>query len=1500
MKYSEVPEMSSWLKTGPVLALLICVLAGVAPAQEEHEAPNVNVEVFSRIWPTTENVQLRAWLYNTKSAVLAAYRVELAQIAPDASSIHETDEDKPDSVGYRVKHLDLGGRSPAARWTASVKGGYEDSWMDVDTKAPKLAPGVYAISMKGGGVEDRTWLVVSDRALVSKRSPDVILGWLVNAQTGQPIAGSWVHLFDDDGRVAAKQTERDGTVAFDTADVKGEYWLTATGGQPTFVIPSSPGAVQPFKAYVHTDRPVYRPGHLVQFRGTIRRAMRGDYAMPEGIGSATVEIRFSGDPVYRKELPLNEWGSFAGEFQLAPEPPLGEYDLVVTVGSGEERTVFHKEFSVQAYRKPELEPQVAIPREYYLQGETIPVTISAQYFFGSPVSGGKVEYTVTFSEESSPVPERIREAAGLGAPGVMDIERDFSGTAILDEQGQFVLEVPTTYATVDRRMLVSVTVSELALRPREAYASALITAARFRLSAEPTQYSYVLGEETPTIAILTADYEGEGLSRRVKVAVIEPMTDREGRSYEERTEYDMETDSEGRATITFQPKRPNRYQVEAWALDDESNPVYASASFHVEKPEPEEREWPTLTMEADSDEYESGDVAKVHTRTDQLGAWMLLTIEGERLFEYKVHRLLTNEFDLKVPVEERFRPGVDVSAVIVRKGEPTREWARLDIPRNDRRLEVIISPDLERYEPAQTARYAITTRDRQSRGVPAEVGLGIVDEALYEIMEDYTPSPFAVFWGEMRSRVTTDFSHAQLYPGGGAQMGGNGMPTAAPPAPREMMKLEARPEAAEATDEGIRIRRRFEDTALWEPSVITGPDGRASVEFEMPDNLTTWRAIGRAIDRETRAGEGRETRTVTMPLLVRLVLPRFYVEGDEGTAAAIVHNYTGEGKTVNVALTADGARIEGEPRQQVSIPAEGIVRLTWPIVATTAGEARFVVSADGGAGAQDAMETLLPIVPSGVERVDAWAGSSEANVAETLTLPEEALPGSGELAMTISPSLAGPIFEALDYLTRYPYGCAEQTMDSFLPDVIVARTIERLGAPRPKPEMLDRYVNFGLQKLIRYQHEDGGWHWWEFDESDPYISAWIVYGLKVADEAGYVGAAAPMRRGVTYLLSQLDEEQYARARAYLLWALAYADVWDANTWSTAAAAINATWEEREKLDAFSLASLGLAMQRLSATPVASKGAQSLATAARTIADELEAQAIREGIGAHWAPEGRATYSWLNNDVEVTSQVLRLMLAVKPESDTIPAAVRWLMAMRQGKSWRSTKDTASAVIALTEYLERSDELEPRYTANISVGGEAVGRVEMGAEDVFADPTTITVDAADLSVGQMALAIDKDGPGMVYWSTRMHYLLPAETAVATTEDIVVKREYALPAEDPVGGGIQQPGDVIGVTLRLKVNEDLHYAMLEEPVPAGCEVVAGDDEPWASPWDRREIWDRRIIFFFDYLSEGTHEISYILRAEAPGQYRILPSTASLMYFPEVRGNNRLVRMRVADVGE
>ncbi len=1467
-------------------------------AKRKAHAPNLTVEVHKRTFPVGKKAYVRVSLYNLKQASLAAYAVDIETLVPNARTVTISDKKDEGGLPYRLKHLDLSGRRPVRTWTVRLKKTYPDSWRDHDTVLPWLRAGVYVITAKGGGVEQRTWLAISSRALLAKRSPEKIFGWLVNVETGQPVVGVPVGVYNTKGRVAVVKTERDGRFRYAVSSPTEPYWLATRSGPPAFVQPAPPGKEQRYKAYVYTDRPIYRPGHKVQFRGTVREVTRGRYSVPDSFDQVNVRIKTSGgSTVYDQDLPIpGDFATFFGDFQLAPEPPLGRYELITTVGTGEDKSYFYTDFEVEAYRKPEFEVKIDIPKAYYSSGSTIPVTISADYFFGSPVSGGKVSYEVDFHESGSRVPERVLTAAGLGSAAALSIEDHFTGEGRLDKDGKLVVEVETRHVPVDRVMRVSAEVSELALRPREAEASTLITAAQFRLSIRPESGQYYVGDSV-VVLVKTDDYDGKPVSGEVEVTLIETKQDREGRYYEEKHTRKVTTDENGKARVPYDVTRPGRYKLEAWAIDDEGNAVYNETSFRMQGKEEKERQWPALRLKADKSSYRPGDIALVRGETNMLGAWMLVTIEGEFLYDATVHRLLANEFTLRIPIKESHKPAVRVKASVIRRGDRTGASARLNVPHDEMRLKVIVSPDKEVYEPGEAASYTITTRDYRDRAALSEVGLAVVDEALYEIREDDTPNPYNVFWDRRPLRVTTDFSMAEMYPGGTAQ-GEPAMFGAL--APRASM---ARPPAVpyageEAAAEEVRVRRKFADIAHWGPSIITDPDGTARISFEMPDNLTTWRATARALTKDAAGGEGRETATVTMPLLVRLVLPRFYVEGDEATAAAIVHNYTEQTREVTVTLTGEGVEVLGEPQQIISLAKEGIRRLTWRIKAIGPQNARFLVSAEGGPGAADAMESTLPVLPNGMKNVDAYAGVSDYEVSETLTLPDSALLDSATLEITISPSLAGPIFEALEYLARYPYGCAEQTLDSFLPNVVVARTLAQLKVDRPKPQNLDRYVSFGLQKLLRYQHGDGGWHWWEFDDSDPYMTAYIVYGLKIAQEAGYIGTDRAIRRGVAYLREALGEEKYRQAQAYLLWALAYADQWNEQSLEEAAQVAVNLVDEHEKLDVFSRASLALALHRLAQSEITQPAHDLLNEAAAALTGELDGMAIQTGLGAHWTADARYAYSWLDNDVEVTAQVLRALLEIRPDSKNIVPAVRWLMATRRGKSWRSTKDTAAAVLALSNYLEKSDELRPEYTAKIYVNGHEAKTVTMDAASIFADPVSIHVPAEGLVPGANLLQIDKKGTGTTYWSARLHYLIPAEQALPEAKGITVERTYRIPVQNPVEGGSQAPGSVVAVELRVAVAENMRYVLLEEPIPAGCEVIVGEERPWDNPWDRREVWDNRLVFFFDYLSKGDHFLSYVLRTEAPGQYNILPSTAMLMYFPEVRGHNRPVRMRIREI--
>ncbi|MHB9132320.1 MAG: alpha-2-macroglobulin family protein [Armatimonadota bacterium] len=1462
----------------------ICLLlAGLAFAAGNPHAPNIErFYLYQRTFPPNKPVKVTLNVYNLHQVTMALYRVNIEQVIPNAAILQQSDDRRnPNSVYGRLMAMSL--PRPVKQWPVTIKHFYPNQFLQQTVTLPKLPSGVYVLEARGGGVVQRTWLAISWRALVVERSPDVVKAWLVHEETGRPVPGVPLALYGEKGRLQVVNTGSDGLATFPAPAGYGPLWVAARSGDPAFAHAQAPEMEKPYRIYLYTDRPVYRPGNLVRFRGTVRGVQRGVYSLPAE-KSVRVQIKVRGDVlVYDQPLPLNEWGSFAGEFQLAPEPPLGTYSLEVVIGSGYRE---YAGFTVETYRKPEFDTKITLPTAHQLGGATVPVSIGAQYFFGSPVSGGKVTYQVQFEPVSSPVPQHIITAAGLGSAAIGQPEETISGQGKLDTSGKLVLNIPTRRLSYDRRMVVSATVTDLSLRSRDASDSMLLTAAQFRLSLSPEKSQYQPGN-TVRVLVHAADYDDKPVSTTATVTMIEYLTDREGRGYQKKTTETVQTDDKGRSIADFKVIRPGSFRLEAWARDADRNPVYAAASFYVSKEKPR-RSYPALNIELDRALYVPGDIAVLSVHTSLAGGWALLTVEGERLYVSQVQRMPAQDFTLRLPVLAAYQPGVAVRLTVVNGGRLWRAGAELNVPALQKELTVTATPNKAVYQPGETATYNVLTLDRAGRPVPAEVGVGVVDTALYAVRPDNSPNPYQVFWQPQPNRVEMDFSLSASYPGGGYQQ----VPAPSPPPPPS------------AGDGSIRVRKLFVDTAYWGPSVLTGTDGRGQITFTVPDNLTTWRATARAMTRETQAGEVRNEVQVTLPLLVRLALPRFYVQQDQATAAAIVHNYTDAERQVKVTMSANGAQVAGAAEQTVTIPAGGIQRLTWKITVTsTTGAARFLVSADGGPGAQDAVENTIPVFPDAVKRVDATAGMSGESTTVRMTLPPEAVAGSAQIELSVSPSLAGPICDALEYLVGYPYGCAEQTMDRFLPDVIVTKTLRELGAQRPEPPMLSRYVNFGVQKLLRYQHADGGWHWWEFDDSDPYMTAYVVYGLALARDAGYPLAAGPLPRGVSYLSRSLKNTPDPAAQTYLLLAYITADQMSEEAKDVADLLANLL-QQQDKLDTFSKASLVLAIHRFGQKRVLSPA---LVGGEKQLADALAQAAVITGTATHWTANAAGGGSWLDSDVEVTAQVLQALLAVNPESPHIVPAIRWLMAARHGKEWNSTKDTAAAVLALTAYLKQAKELDPDETVKVYAGDQLVKTLTFTKAQVFADPVRFAVPATALRPGENILRLEKTGAGNLYWTARLNYLVPAENTVAPQRGIAIKRHYRVVANDPTQANTQPSGSLVEVTVDVIADQHYRYAALEEPIPAGCEIIAGDVEihrrrpmhgqNWGECYDQREVWDDRLVYYFNYLPKGESSFSYWLRTESPGLYRIRPTTAWLMYFPEVRGEGKLVRMQVTE---
>ena len=144
--------------------------------------------------------------------------------------------------------------------------------------------------------------------------------------------------------------------------------------------------------------------------------------------------------------------------------------------------------------------------------------------------------------------------------------------------------------------------------------------------------------------------------------------------------------------------------------------------------------------------------------------------------------------------------------------------------------------------------------------------------------------------------------------------------------------------------------------------------------------------------------------------------------------------------------------------------------------------------------------------------------TSANSVTESILLPSAHDYTDANVSVQVSPSLAASMQDSLTYLKDYPYYCMEQTISSFLPNVVTNRALKLAGISNPSLQSnLDAQVNSALQRIYAKQLSDGGWNWWDGPNSEPQTSAYVVLGLLEAKDSGYPISNLVLNTGIDYL-----------------------------------------------------------------------------------------------------------------------------------------------------------------------------------------------------------------------------------------------------------------------------------------------------------------------------------------------------------------------------------------------
>jgi len=1362
--------------------------------------------------------------------------------------------------------------------------------------------GVYAVEAVKGELRAYTLLIVSDSVLITKTGKGRIVNMLVDRATGEPVKAAKVWMLGRDTNLGNATTDAEGVAVLPIPagrpdDIRilahngADYALNTLAGysfsvnQPTWM------------GYIYTDRPVYRPGHTVHFKGILRLKTATGYEVPAG-KSVSVSIQDQEQkPVYQKTLNTSANGAIHDDLTLPPSASLGSYFIEVKPTAGE--GYMNGSFGVEEYKKPEYEVRVIPGKARVLQGEAVEAAIDARYYFGEPVGSAKVHYAVYRDRYWFPLWYDPDESTSEDlAAGDNDDTGDqvAEGDGELDADGKLTINVDTTVSEhkADYLYRVDARVTDLGKREITSKGWIVATYGSFVLNATPDRYFYAPGSPA-AVTVEARDYDSKPVATAFHVKVARyNFNDRQFGEVKAETGGSIGASGQGTVSLNV-PADGGSYRIEATARTPEGRDVQAIAYFWVSggvsrRSRNGRKE---IQIIPDKKTYRAGDTAKLLLVAGQPNTPLWVSVEGRDLHQYKLVRSPQTTAEFAVPVTTADEPGITVSAWFVRAGDLYTGTKYLRVPPEQHQLSVKLATDKPQYLPGQTADYSIDVSGADGRPVPrAEFSLGVVDEAIYAVRRDTLEDPLTFFFGREGNSVYTDNSLSFFFNG---EAGKRRMQLAQLRAPSRLAQLKP--------DRMVqpKIRKAFPDTAFWATDIVTDTAGHARAKVEFPDSLTTWRATARGVTPDTKAGGAVLKTVVRKNLILRLVVPRFFVQGDEVVLSTLVHNYLAAAKTARVSLDVKGLEILQGETKEVAIPSRGEARVEWRVRAQQVHTATITGKALTDEES-DAMELELPINVPGVKLSQSHGGSLAAGAEASfdLTFPANVQPGSRSLTIGVSPSIAGSLFGALEYLTSFPYGCVEQTMSSFLPNVTVRQAVRDLGLKANLDEAaLQEKIRAGLDRLYNYQHEDGGWGWWETDESHPFMTAYVVAGLTQAKAAGIDVKDEAITKGAAWLEQDFtrDPKLMPDLRAYMLYSLSIAGHGDS-------ASFTQIYDKRSALSPYGLAILGLALEQVQA-----KDAR-----AAEIATLLEAAAQQDAEQAWW-PATRDQMMDFSEDVtaEATAYAVKFLSHQRRSSALLPKAALWLMNNRnEGFWWSSTKQTAMVIYGLADYLRATGELNPNLTVAVFVNNrQALSRAIDRATDL--NPAPLSLDDSALQPGVNHIRVTTTGQGRLYFSVRAEsYSTEDKLQKTGSASLNILRDYfrLVPGKDgdkivydvaPLAASVAS-GDVIAVRLTVTGSE-WKYLMLEDPIPAGTEFIERDNiyqlrnrPPW---WDyyftRRELHDDRLAIFQTWFPAGQHQYFYLLKVVNPGSFQVSPARVQPMYQTGAMATSEARRLEV-----
>ena len=847
--------------------------------------------------------------------------------------------------------------------------------------------------------------------------------------------------------------------------------------------------------FLETDKPVYKPGQTVNIRALLLDPELKPVAGP----IVAVEAQDAkGIKIFRKATSADGYGMATLALPLSTEPNLGVWKL--TAFSGNRKTQL--DIRVEEYVLPKYDVAVDLPKSWILANEPITGAVSSEYSYGRPVKG---EATITATryvgrwEEYASVVQQL--------DGTMTFELPAPG---------YVAGVPGARGMGNVQL--HVTVRERSTGYVES-TTQLITVAATPLSLQVIPESNTFKPGLPfSFLVVTETPDNQPLSEDVSVRI--QYADKELDKFNEKTE--QVTTQNGKTLLTVTPPSDAvAFTLEAWAKE-------AHASLTINAGYSPSRSFVHLEQVSDGP-LRVGDVAEFHVAaTNEAGNFYFEVLSRGMV----VFSDYSPEPTIRFTVTPLMAPE---ARLLVYQILPTSEVAADYLPFS---VEAIYPHEVEvAFGENEVRPGEAVDIDVQTQG-EARVGLVAVDRSVYILAENrlnlqqvfnelehlyqlpqvelHEARPIFDVYARGAKDTFEDAGVIvmtnQNVPEGKEYR--QPRPTAMPMAVAaqagvaekvvEKVVLERAVTRTEKVVEGSskqsdtdlaevqRVRQFFPETWLW-TDLMTDQSGHGTVGVTAPDSITTWQLRAVGMSKEHGLGISEAELTVFQEFFLQVDLPFSAIRGEELPVRVALYNYLDTPQEIFVDLEAtDDFDLLDEAQKVVTVPGNDIGGATFTIRPKKPGMAPLKVTARSAAAADAVIKELL-IRPEGVARetVDNLVLSAGDSQTVDATIPSNAIEDSGRVHVAVTGSYLTQSIDGLERLLQMPFGCGEQNMILFAPNVFVARYLQETG--QIKPEIMAKAENLmitGYQRELTYRRSDGSFS--AFGDNDAQGSLWLT------------------------------------------------------------------------------------------------------------------------------------------------------------------------------------------------------------------------------------------------------------------------------------------------------------------------------------------------------------------------------------------------------------------------